>query len=280
MNYHSEHDRLYLMRKFQTKTYQISSKKIAQRPIHIAFLSDLHSSCFGEGNRQLLQAVERGAPDLVLIGGDMMIGEPSPRLDVVEELLCALVKRFPVYYAFGNHEYRLMEDPRRYGSGFQKLCVRLQEQGIKILRNAHAQVDTGQGVPLVIWGWDGEQRFYRKLRPIHMEDGYLDRTLGVLDKNAYHILLAHNPQFGRAYFSWGADLILSGHYHGGVCRFSENRGLIAPNFHLFPAFCCGHFTKGRQHMVVSPGLGEHTVRLRVHDPRELIMIELVRGGGA
>ena len=209
-----------------------------------------------------------------------MIGEPSPRLDVVEELLCALVQRFPVYYTFGNHEYRLMEDPGRYGSGFQKLCERLQEQGIKILRNAHAQVDMGQGVPLVIWGWDGEKRFYRKLSPIRMEEGYLDRTLGVLDEDAYHILLAHNPQFGRSYFSWGADLILSGHYHGGVCRFSENRGLIAPNFHLFPAFCCGHFTKGRQHMVVSPGLGEHTVRLRVHDPRELIMIELVRGGGA
>ncbi|MCI9470693.1 MAG: phosphohydrolase [Lachnospiraceae bacterium] len=268
------------MRRFQTKTYQIFSEKIGPRPIRLAFLSDLHNSCFGKENGQLLQAVESGAPDLVLIGGDMMIGEPSPRLDVVEELLCALVQRFPVYYTFGNHEYRLMEDPGRYGSGFQKLCERLQEQGIKILRNAHAQVDMGQGVPLVIWGWDGEKRFYRKLSPIRMEEGYLDRTLGVLDEDAYHILLAHNPQFGRSYFSWGADLILSGHYHGGVCRFSENRGLIAPNFHLFPAFCCGHFTKGRQHMVVSPGLGEHTVRLRVHDPRELIMIELVRGGGA
>ncbi len=85
------------MRRFQTKTYQIPSKKTGPRPIRLAFLSDLHNSCFGEENRQLLQAVERGAPDFVLIGGDMMIGEPSPRLDVVEEFLCVLVL-YPVSF--------------------------------------------------------------------------------------------------------------------------------------------------------------------------------------
>lgn len=246
--------------------------------MRLAFLSDLHGLFFGEGNRQLVQAVERAEPDLVLVGGDMMIGKPSPCFEAAEALLLDLVKRFPVYYAFGNHEHRLQEDPERYGDGFQRFCEKLCGQGVRILRNGNIQADIGDGAPLVIWGWDGERRFYKKLRPIAMEDGYLDRTLGHLWEGAYHILLAHNPQFGQSYFSWGADLILSGHYHGGVCRFSENRGLIAPNFRLFPAYCCGLFTRGEQHMVVSPGLGEHTIRFRVHDPRELIVLELVHGG--
>lgn len=264
------------MKKFQIKTYKIPSEKI-RRPIRLAFLSDLHGSCFGEGNSRLVEAVEQAEPDLVLVGGDMMVGKPSPCLAAAESLLLALAEKFPVYYAFGNHEHRMAEDPKKYGDGFRRFCEGLRGQGVRFLRNGNMQADINGG-RLSIWGWDGEQRFYRKLISPVMEDGYLDQTLGRPGGEAYHILLAHNPQFGQAYFSWGADLILSGHYHGGVCRFSENRGLIAPNFRLFPAYCCGLFTRGDQHMVVSPGLGEHTVRLRVHDPRELIMIELVHGG--
>ena len=75
-------------------------------------------------------------------------------------------------------------------------------------------------------------------------------------------------------FSWGADFIFSGHNHGGVIRFSENRGLISPQFHLLPSFCCGHFQRGKKHMIVSAGLGEHTVPVRIHNPRELVFVEL------
>lgn len=266
------------MKRFQTKIYQIPTEKIKARPVRLAFLSDLHSLCFGKGNRTLLQAVEDAAPDLVLVGGDMMVGEPSPRFDVAEGLLSALVKIAPVYYAFGNHEHRLMADPERYGDGLRGYCERLRGQGVKILQNEHAQAEMEGGTPLVIWGWDGEERFYRKFRPAALKRQDLERTLGTVWAGAYHILLAHTPQFGETYLSWGADLVLSGHYHGGVCRFSENRGLIAPNFRLFPAYCCGSFVRGARRMIVSPGLGEHTVPLRIRNPRELIVIELVHGG--
>lgn len=266
------------MKRFQTKTYQIPTEKIKARPVRLAFLSDLHSLSFGKDNSALLQAVADAAPDLVLVGGDMMVGEPSPSFDVAERLLSALVKNFPVYHAFGNHEHRLMADPERYGDGFRGYRERLRGRGVEFLQNGHARVETEDGTSLVIWGWDGEARFYKKIRPAALKTEDLEWALGTLWPGAYHILLAHSPQFGKTYFSWGADLILSGHYHGGVCRFSENRGLIAPNFRLFPAYCCGSFTRGAQHMVVSPGLGEHTVPLRIHDPRELIVIELVHGG--
>ncbi len=267
------------MKNFKMKTYRILSKKVGrQGSIRLAFLSDLHGMRFGQGNCRLVQAVEEARPDLVLVGGDMMVGEPNPRLEAAEDLLDSLVKKFPVYYAFGNHEGRLMEDPEKYGDTFPRFYQRLQGKGVCFLRNQKVSVDVGAGVPVALWGWDGERRFYRKLRRVVMEDGYLDGVLGKPDAKAYNILLAHNPQFAQAYFSWGADLILSGHYHGGICRFSENRGLVAPNFRLFPPYCCGLFSKGSQRMAVSPGLGEHTVRFRIHNPRELIVIEIVHGG--
>ena len=39
-----------------------------------------------------------------------------------------------------------------------------------------------------------------------------------IEEDKYNILLAHNPNFIDAYATWGADLILSGHIHGGMVR--------------------------------------------------------------
>ena len=82
------------------------------------------------------------------------------------------------------------------------------------------------------------------------------------------------PKYGKTYFEWGADLILSGHYHGGVVRLSEHYGLSSPQYLFLPPFCCGDFHKGDQHMIVSAGLGEHTIPLRIHNPRELLVIDI------
>ena len=57
-----------------------------------------------------------------------------------------------------------------------------------------------------------------------------------------------------------------------VLRLSEHHGLTCPQFLLFPPFCCGDFHRGGSHMIVSAGLGEHTVPLRIHNPRELLLL--------
>ena len=97
--------------------------------------------------------------------------------------------------------------------------------------------------------------------------------IGTPSKAGIHILLAHNPKYGNTYLSWGADLILSGHYHGGILRFNENYGLTCPQYLLFPPYCCGRFQSGKSTMIVSAGLGEHTIPIRLHNPRELLVIE-------
>lgn len=209
----------------------------------------------------------------------MIVGKTPLCLEAARALFLSLAGRFPVYYAFGNHERRLAEETGKYGYRFQEFCGELRRRGIHILQNENIRIEREDGIPLSIWGWDGELRFYKKLRRKHMPPEYLAKTLGSPKDGAYHILMAHTPQFGQAYFSWGADLILCGHYHGGIWRFSENHGLAAPNLHLFPAYCCGMFERGSQRMVVSPGLGEHTIRLRIRNPRELIILEIAHGGG-
>lgn len=71
---------------------------------------------------------------------------------------------------------------------------------------------------------------------------------------------------------------MSGHYHGGVLRLSEHYGLACPQYLFLPPYCCGDFHKENKHMLVSAGLGEHTVPLRINNPRELIIAELIPEG--
>ena len=41
----------------------------------VIFLSDMHNKTYGPGNSRLLDAVRKEHPDLILIGGDMLVGK-------------------------------------------------------------------------------------------------------------------------------------------------------------------------------------------------------------
>lgn len=70
----------------------------------------------------------------------------------------------------------------------------------------------------------------------------------------------------------GADLILSGHFHGGVLRLPGIGGLIAPDFRLFPKYSGGIYKEANQTIVVSRGLGVHSMPLRIFNPPELLAL--------
>ena len=98
--------------------------------------------------------------------------------------------------------------------------------------------------------------------------------LGNPDRDRYSILLAHNPEHFQAYVSWGADLILSGHVHGGIIRLPFLGGVVSPAMKLFPKYDGGLFSQGNSHMVLSRGLGTHTIPVRINNKAELVVVEL------
>ncbi|MCD7867761.1 MAG: hypothetical protein LUG62_06120 [Clostridiales bacterium] len=67
-------------------------------------------------------------------------------------------------------------------------------------------------------------------------------------------------------------MIVCGHYHGGIIRLNEHHGLSCPQYLFLPPYCCGDFHEKGGHMFVSPGVGEHTIPVRIHNPREVLMI--------
>ena len=221
------------MKSFKISTYNISSTRLTgKQKVTFAILADLHGLVFGKNHQTLYKAIIASQPDAVLVCGDLVVSRDTETLEAAAGLLLRICDQIPVFYALGNHEYKMLLNPETeiFYSNYEKL---LTSAGICFLHNEHTSVQPG-----------------------------------------FHVLLAHNPKYGNTYFSWGADLILSGHYHGGVLRLDQNHGLTCPPYLLFPPFCCGEFKKGKQHMIVSAGLGEHTIPVRIHNPRELVLINL------
>ena len=128
-----------------------------------------------------------------------------------------------------------------------------------------------------------EQRL--KERPERYGDMYARYKKGLLEAGVcslagpcapfgYRILLAHNPCHMEAYFAWGADLVLSGHLHGGILRLPGIGGVISTGFKLFPKFSGGMYKRGRQTAVVSRGIGTHTIPVRLFNPAEIVVLDL------
>ena len=100
----------------------------------------------------------------------------------------------------------------------------------------------------------------------------LDNTKYNGDK--YNILLSHRPELFDTYVEKKIDLILTGHAHGGQIRIPFIGGIIAPNQGFFPKYTSGVIEKNKTTMVVSRGIGNSIIPLRINNRPELVVITL------
>ena len=261
------------MKSFKISTYNISSTRLTgKQKVTFAILADLHGLVFGKNHQTLYKAIIASQPDAVLVCGDLVVSRDTETLEAAAGLLLRICDQIPVFYALGNHEYKMLLNPETeiFYSNYEKL---LTSAGICFLHNEHTSVQL-KGNDFVFHGLELPVEYYHKPNSPALSLTAMEEMIGTPSQPGFHVLLAHNPKYGNTYFSWGADLILSGHNHGGVLRLDQNHGLTCPQYLLFPPFCCGEFKKGKQHMIVSAGLGEHTIPVRIHNPRELVLINL------
>ncbi len=255
-----------------TETVAIRSPKIKKR-IRLAFLTDLHDKEFGKDNRRLVRAIEEARPDAVLIGGDMMVCRGRLGVDVPLKLIEKLTKKYPVYYGNGNHENRMARRQDIYGDQYDCYRKSLEEMGVVILDNKTALIRDD----IAVSGVDLEKEYYLKRffhDPGPLEDGYLTERLGEADKERFQILLLHSPLYFKDAAKWGADLTLSGHFHGGTIRIPLLGGVMTPQYQFFLPCCAGTFEKDGKYLVVGRGLGTHSINIRLNDKPQVILVEL------
>ena len=110
------------LRDFRVTKYRICSQKLngIKKEKKIIFLSDLHNRMYGEENERLLESIRNQHPDLILIGGDMLVRKDGNSYDKTVHFLAKLPGICPVYCANGNHEQKLKELPDKYEQSYEE----------------------------------------------------------------------------------------------------------------------------------------------------------------
>ncbi len=127
---------------------------------------------------------------------------------------------------------------------------------------------------IAVSGVDIAWKYYQDFHPDSMVPSYLARRLGKAESERFQILLAHSPLFFDAYAGWGADLSLAGHFHGGTIRLPGLGGVMTPQYQFFHPFCGGVFEQNGRWMLVSRGLGTHSINIRIGNRPQLAVIRL------
>ncbi len=265
---------LYDSNRFVVTKQEITDPRI-KRECRALVLADLHNKRYGKENEKLLAAIRECRPDLILIAGDIPTAVPGKSLDTAIHLMKELAGQYPVYYGNGNHEQRMKLYPDTYGDMGERYESALKELGIRQLVNEHAQLNEAG---ILIYGVQIDRVYYKRFGVQHMEPDYLEKILGKPDPSGYTVLLAHNPDYFPQYADWGADLVLAGHVHGGMVRIPFlDKGVVSPNIRLFPKYDGGVFHQDKSTMILSRGLGMHTIPIRLFNPGELVVIDFKPG---
>lgn len=254
--------------RFVVKYYRIRDPKIKGYHRYV-FLSDLHNKEYGTGNARLIEEIDRIKPEAVLLGGDILTAKPGEDFEIAGNLVKQLSEKYPVFYANGNHEYRIGLYPETYGDMRERYEQTIGET--KAIRLVNKSVFM-EHANIKISGLNIGRKYYKRFRKKEMKPEYVQHRLGKKEEDVYQILLAHNPEHMDAYAAYGADLVLSGHVHGGVADLPFAGGVISPSFRLFPKYDGGFFVKNRTSMILSRGLGAHTIPFRFMNPGELVVL--------
>lgn len=271
---------------FNVTKYQICTSKINphMKPKRMIFLSDLHNHEYGQNNIRLLQAVKAACPDLILIGGDMLVGKRGRSAKAALQFVSQLPKIAPVYYANGNHEQRMKENPEKYERVYERYREILQNAGVHFLENDSLELHLDE-FHVRLTGLELPMETYEKFKYSHVRKEDIVLQVGEIwkemvdsaeeEESVYEILLAHNPTYYSAYKEWGADLVLSGHLHGGIARIPGWRGVITPQAFLFPKYSGEMTEEDGQTIIVSKGLGTHTINFRLFNIPEMVVLEFI-----
>lgn len=209
--------------------------------VRIAHLSDLHVGR-ATGKQRICQAIElanAADADLIVLTGDY-VTFAKRELALLEDQLAGLVAPH-VFAVLGNHDFYC--DSKR-------VTEILDGHGYTVLRNASVTVDL-RGAPLHVIGIDDPVTYNHDL----------DTAFANVPEGGTRLVLCHGPELANKIAKRGADLILSGHTHGGQIFLKGITDKIVEKIGL--RYLSGFYEIEQSWLYVTPGIGSSSVPLRV-----------------
>ena len=254
--------------------YSFSSDKI-NGSFRIVFLADLHGREFGKSNSRLLAKIEKEHPDLICLVGDIFNSNSDPNeITAMCDFIRVATDIAPVYFSLGNQDASYI---REYGPG---LLEQVNATGAIVLDNSYIDL-TMNGTAVRIGGYMG----YYRTPHMNTSDPTEQQQLSTFaidfeNSDCLKILLNHIPtnwldwEYRNTY---AVDLVLSGHYHGGVIRIPIlEQGLYAPYVGKFPPYTKGMFVGKTATCVLTTGLAGSYGSPRIFNPPEIVVIDLAK----
>lgn len=266
---------IYEIRKLNITTYNIKHKKLPKEfsGYKLILLSDLHN-CFYSINK-IIEIIKSEKPNGVIISGDMLVfggnckEDNLKSLDVVKEIS----NYSDIYFAPGNHEMGYMVKKNEEWLEYEKYLLNIDSDNIYFLDNKKIEITLGDS-KINIYGLHLTDGYYKRFVKKELSKTAINKLLGESNNDTFNILIAHNPDYFQDYKQWGADLVLSGHNHGGLLKLPILGGVISPRLRLFPKYDYGEFRIEESVLILSGGLGAHSLKIRVNNKPELVVINI------
>lgn len=247
------------------KNYTVTSDKVSQEYTFVQ-ITDYHSVT--KQNDKILSITKGANPDYILLTGDILQAED---IEPTLEFIAKLTEIAPVVYARGNHEndYR---NYKQFAEELKQLKVNVVgQQSLEIGELNFVGIEDISHTELVTIA-DTTNR--------ERDDVYGDLIAShrpLINDQKYNVLLAHRPKYLDAYASIEADLVVSGHAHGGQWRLPYTSiGAANPDGGILPTYIAGHFQEGETDQIVGTGTSNQFEPFipRFFNPKEVVVIEL------
>ena len=238
--------------------YALETDKL-DRTIRLVQITDSHigATFDARGFRKHMETVNGLLPDAVLITGDF-VDDDTSRADMLGACDALGALDAPIYFVYGNHDKGYYAESSRGWTGAE-LREALEKNGVTVLEDGAAYL----GADLCIVG--------RKDRSAEQRNGGRQTAaelLSAVDRSRYVVLLDHQPHDYDGEADAGADLVLSGHTHGG--QFIPIRHVgewIGEN-----ALRYGHERRQNTDFVVTSGISNWAFRFKTGCRSEIVLV--------
>ena len=238
---------------YKVKNIALSFKNLpdAFDGFRVVQISDIHSGSFDNISEVAkgVELINAQNPDMVFFTGDLVNGDSREVIPFIDTFKAIKAK---VYSVLGNHDY---SDYNQWNSDVEKeenaalMDVYHKKMDFQLLKNEHVEIEK-EGEKIVLLGVENWGEGFKK-------KGDLDKALEGVDKEAFKILLSHDPthwDLKTLKHPVNVDLTLAGHTHG------MQFGIDIPGFKWSPAKFryarwSGLYKEARQYLYVNKGFG-------------------------
>lgn len=236
-----------------------TGKAISSGNIRIVGFADSHVgvTLSGDDMAREMERIQAEDPDIVVIAGDF-VDDDTKRDDMIKacEALGSLETTYGVYYASGNHDKGYMPDNR--GFTIDELYAELEKNNVTVLEDEAVKVTDGFNI-------------------IGRKDKHDDSRIEIqeLTKNIspddFTLVLDHQPNDYDNEASANADLVYSGHTHGGHIWPSGYVGLLIKA----NDFVYGQTVREKTNFIVTSGISGWAIPFKTGAVSEYTVIDVV-----